>query len=414
MTITVIEKARVFDGHSPELMEGACVLFEGGDIKEVSTRAIASADARRINAGSRVLSPGFIDLHIHAYASEMNLQLSEQLGPAYNGAHAARMLGHALDCGFTTVRDIGGGDWRLAATIDRGFIRAPRFFYAGRILSMTGGHGDLRPRHVTHADCGPCGCSASEVFTVLADGVDECIKAAREELRLGAHCIKIMGSGGVASPSDPIWMNQYREDEIRAIVGECRERRTYVSSHCHAPEAIRRSVDYGVRVIEHGSMMDAETANHVARSDAYIVPTMAIVSAMVELGASLGLPPVSLEKVKIGAASAFSALEEMRRADLRLGFGTDLLGDAYDYQSREFTLRRDVFAPIEILRQATSASAEILMQEGRLGCIAPGAAADIILIDGDPLEDISILAEKGRNVPFVMRAGDIVKNWLAN
>ncbi len=158
---------------------------------------------------------------------------ADRAGEAYRTAHAVRMLGHALDCGFTTVRDIGGGDYSLWRAIEADLVRSPRFFYAGRMLSMTGGHGDSRLVNEVEHTHGYCSCGNMNSLCVLADGVDACIKAAREELRRGAHCIKIMGSGGVASPTDPIWMNQYRQDEIEAIVGECTERRTYVSAHCH-------------------------------------------------------------------------------------------------------------------------------------------------------------------------------------
>lgn len=411
--ITIIENARLFDGMSGTCPEGMSVLIEGDTIREVSDRPIDSPSARRIDAAGRTLMPGLIDLHIHAYASHVNLQLVETAGQPYNTAHAARMLCHALDCGFTTVRDIGGGDWSLAAAIRDGLIRSPRFFYAGRVISMTGGHGDMRPMHVSRHDHGSlCQCGESGVFSVLADGVDECLKAVREELRQGAHCIKIMGSGGVTSPADPIWMNQYREDEIRAIVGECAERRTYVSSHCHGADAIRRSVEYGVRVIEHGTLIDAETAAYVAKAGAFVVPTMAIIWALMEDGVKLGLPPVSQEKIKVAYAAALEGMAHMRDAGVRLGFGTDLLGEAVFRQTSEFRIRREVFSPLEILRQATSGSAAILMQEDRLGRIAPDAAADLLLVDGDPLADVSLLAEQGRHLDLIMRDGEIVTNRL--
>ncbi len=181
------------------------------------------------------------------------------------------MLGFALNCGFTTVRDIGGGDYGLSRAIGDRLIRAPRVFYAGKMLSMTGGHGDSRPMSTGHHHQGYFSCGDANSLSVMADGVDACIKAAREELRRGAHCIKIMASGGAASPADPIWMNQYREDEIRAVVTETTERRTYTSAHCHPADSIRRCVSFGVRVIEHGTLMDDETARFVAESGAYVV-----------------------------------------------------------------------------------------------------------------------------------------------
>jgi imidazolonepropionase-like amidohydrolase len=280
---------------------------------------------------------------------------------------------------------------------------------------MTGGHGDMRqieerPRY--ESVCGCAGSPLANTFAVMADGVDACIRAAREELRQGAHCLKIMGSGGVASPTDPIWMNQYREDEIRAIVNECTERRTYVSSHCHPASAVRRSVAFGVRSIEHGTLIDADTAQFVAERGAYIVPTMAIIFALVEQGRALGFPPQSQAKVEEVFRQALSGMDAMRRAGVKVCFGTDLLGRTYTDQCREFTLRREVFEPVEILRQATSMAAEMMMMAGQIGCIAPGAQADLLVVDGNPLADIGLLAADGRHLAVIVRGGGLVKNEL--
>lgn len=270
----------------------------------------------------------------------------------------------------------------------------------------------MRPVHVSTHDHAFCSCGNVNTFAVIADGVDECLKAARAELRRGAHCIKIMGSGGVASPLDPIWMNQYREDEIRAIVGECAERRSYVSSHCHPAGGVRRSVEFGVRVIEHGTLIDADTAAFVAEREAFVVPTMAVAFALTELGAKLGFPKESQEKLAVAFEGALRGLDHMRSAGVKMGFGTDLLGSTYNQQCREFTIRSEVFSPIEILRQATSTAAQILMQDGKLGCVAADAFADLIVVNGDPLTDISLLAADGRNLDLIMRNGEIIKNTL--
>jgi imidazolonepropionase-like amidohydrolase len=257
--------------------------------------------------------------------------------------------------------------------------------------------------------CGCAGASAN-MFAVIADGIDGVVRATREELRQGAHCIKIMGSGGVASPTDPLWMNQYREDEIRAIVNECTERRTYVSAHCHPASAIRRCVAFGVRSIEHGTMMDDDTAAFVAQQGAFVVPTMSIIFALVERGRALGFPPASQAKVEQVGEQAFAGLEAMRRAGVKVAYGTDLLGSTYTDECREFTLRSRVFTPLELLRQATSTAAELLMMEGRIGCVAPGAEADLLLVDGDPLADIGLLAADGRHLRAIVRAGELVKS----
>jgi len=412
MTSLLLKNARIFDGTNADCAEGMYLRVADGVIAEISSRTISAPGARVIDVGGRTVMPGLIDAHLHAYCSDVSMQKIEAIGEPYRTAHAIRMLGHALDCGFTTVRDIGGGDYSLAKAIADGLVRAPRFFYAGRVLSMTGGHGDFRPLEQKSHDHELCSCGIVNWACRVADGVDACIAAARDELRQGAHCIKIMGSGGVASPTDPIWMNQYREDEIRAIVNECGERRTYAAAHCHPASAIRRCVECGVRSIEHGTLIDDDTARFVAERGAYIVPTMVVIFALVEMGKELGFPAASQEKAEYAYTEALSGMDKMRRAGVKIGFGTDLLGALYPQQCREFTIRSEVFTPLDLLRQATSANAELMMQKGKLGCIAPGAQADLLVVDGDPLKDISLLAANGKNLRAIVRGGEVVKDEL--
>jgi len=412
MSTLLFKNARIFDGTNAECAEGMYLRVADGSIQEVSPKPIADKAARVIDVAGRTLMPGLIDAHMHAYCSDVSMHKVEAMGEPYRTAHAVRMLGHALDCGFTTVRDIGGGDYSLAKAIADGLVRAPRFFYAGRVLSMTGGHGDFRPLEQKSHHHELCSCGIVNWACRVADGVDACIAAARDELRQGAHCIKIMGSGGVASPTDPIWMNQYREDEIRAIVNECVERRTYVAAHCHPASAVRRCVDFGVRSIEHGTLIDDDTARFVAERGAYIVPTMVVIFTLVEMGKELGFPPVSQEKAEYAYKQALSGMDKMRSAGVKIGFGTDLLGSTYVQECREFTIRSEVFSPLELLRQATSINAELMMHQGKLGCIAPGAHADLLVVDGDPLKDISLLTADGKKLRMIVRAGEIVKNEL--
>ncbi len=407
MTKTLFKNARIFDGITEECPEGMQVLVEDGIIREVTDRPIAAANVRVIDVGGRTLMPGLIDAHIHAYSCDITDVSTETYGEAYRTAHAIRMLGHALDCGFTTVRDVGGGDYGLSRAIADGLVRAPRFFYAGKHLSITGGHGDIK---LAHEIGGLCGCGAVTALARVADGVDGVIHAARDELRCGAHCIKILASGGVISPCDPVWMNQYSEEEIRAVVRETEERRTYTTAHCHPVSAIRRCINCGVRCIEHGTLMDSATAKLVASTGTYVVPTIVIIFTLVELGESLGIPPTNLRKAREIYQHALVGLDHMRQAGVKVGFGTDLLGKLYTQQCREFLLRREVFSPLEILRQATSMSADLMMQGGKLGCVSAGAYADLIVVDGDPLEDIGLLAQDGRCLSTIMRGGEIIKH----
>ena len=416
MTTTqlLFTNARLFDGTGPECPDGMSVRVADGRIQEVSAQPLAAGGARVVDLGGRTLMPGLIDAHVHAFGSDVVPQRIESLGEAYRTAHAVRMLGHALACGFTTVRDVGGGNYSLYRALADGLVAGPRYLYSGKILSMTGGHGDLRQLEDRPRYSAACACDSplANTFAVLADGVDACLRAAREELRQGAHCLKIMGSGGVVSPTDPIWMNQYREDEIRAIVGECTERRSYVASHCHPASAVRRSVEFGVRSIEHGTLIDDATARFVAERGAYVVPTLSICFALVEMGRQLGFPPQSQAKADAVAKQAIEGLDSMRRAGVKVCFGTDLIGSTYTQQCREFTLRAQVFTPVELLRQATSTAAEMMRMEGEIGCIAPGAHADLLVVDGDPMRDISLLAADGRALRMVVRGGAVVKDEL--
>ncbi|TMH56941.1 MAG: amidohydrolase family protein [Betaproteobacteria bacterium] len=398
MTPLLFKNARIFDGTDAECAEGMYLRISDGLIQEISPKPVTDKDARLIDLKGRTLMPGLIDAHMHAYCSDVSMQKVEAMGEPYRTV--------------TTVRDIGGGDYSLAKAIADGLVRAPRFFYAGKVLSMTGGHGDFRPLEQKSHNHELCPCGIVNWACRMADGVDACIQAARDELRQGAHCIKIMGSGGVASPTDPIWMNQYREDEIRAIVNECAERRTYVAAHCHPASAIRRCVEFGVRSIEHGTLIDDDTAKFVAERGAYIVPTMVVIFALVETGKELGFSAVSLEKAEYAYKQALSGMDKMRSAGVKIGFGTDLLGSTYVQECREFTIRSEVFTPLELLRQATSVNAELMLQQGKLGCIAPGAHADLLVVDGDPLKDISLLAANGKNLRMIVRGGEVVKDEL--
>jgi imidazolonepropionase-like amidohydrolase len=410
MTSLLFKNARIFDGTHGDCAEGQWLRVADGLVQEISSTPLAAGEAQLIDVAGRTLMPGLIDAHVHAFASDVAVARIEAQGEAYRTAHAARMLGHALDCGFTTVRDIGGGNYSLYKAVADGLLRAPHFLYAGKILSMTGGHGDMRQIDERPRYAPACACIEANTFSVMADGVDECLKQAREQLRQGAHCIKLMGSGGVASPTDPIWMNQYREDEIRAIVGECTERRSYASAHCHPASAVRRCVEFGVRAIEHGTLIDAETAAFVAARGAFIVPTMVVIHALVELGRELGFPPQSQAKAEVAAKQAISGLDLMRSAGVKVVFGTDLLGSTYTQQCREFSLRSQVFTPLEILRQATSTAAEMMLLDGRIGCVAPGARADLLVVDGDPLADIGLLAADGRHLRTIVRGGELIKH----
>ncbi len=411
MSMIILKNATVFDGRSAELLEGASVVIEGERIREVTAGPVKMPNAQMIDVGGRTLMPGLIDAHAHPHISALNVGDATQFHPTYFAHHAARVLKFALSCGFTSIRDTGGGDAGLAMAIDEGLIEAPRLYYAGRVLSQTGGHADMRDhRHVEHELCA-CRVHADSLG-VIVDGVDKVRWAVREEIRKGAHHIKIMGSGGVSSPSDPVDVCQFAMEEIRVVVEEAERAKKYVAAHCHPVAAIRRCVEAGVRSIEHVTFIDPPTAQYLAERGAYAVPTMTIMYALKAEGAKLGLPKRSLEKLEETLVVGLYCLENLHKAGAPMGFGCDLIGPLYTWQCHEFRVRAEVLKPIDILRSATTVNAEIMQRSGEIGCIAPGAYADLIMVNGNPLADIGLLAENGRHLPLVMKGGRIFKNEL--
>ena len=331
----------------------------------------------------------------------------DALSPALRALHARRILEDTLQRGFTTIRDAAGGDFTLARGLERGLINGPRFFYPGLAISQTGGHGDFRaPGDGASCLCGYCGA-----LSTVADGVEDVRKCVREQLRHGATHVKLFASGGVLSPSDPFWMNQFSEEEIRVAVEEAETRRTYVMAHAHTNQAVIRCLRNGVRSIEHATAIEDDGARLLVEQQAFAVPTLVIIDEIMRAGPSLGLSPALMDKMRALSGTALESLDRLRRAGAKIGFGTDLLGSIMPQQSREFSLRRAVCSPLEILRSATSVNADIVQMTGRLGVVAPDAFADLLVIDGDPLADISVLEDHAR-IRLIVRAGDICKNTL--
>ena len=410
MHTILFHNARLFDGETDTLRDDVSVLVEGGRIREVSERAIASANAERIDVGRRTLMPGLIDAHFHAYATELDLGKAGETPRSLHALEAHILLENALARGFTTVRDAAGADYGLARATERGLIKGPRIFYAGRAITQTGGHGDFRGPAKESIEA-PCAC-ASNTMAWVADGPDEVRKAAREELRKGADQIKIFVSGGISSPSDPVWMPQFTDEEIKAAVAEAASRRTYVMAHAYTAESIARSVKCGVRSIEHGNLIDRAAAEVVKKHEAFVVPTLVTYDAFHKFGAEGGAPDYLLKKLEDVRTAGLEALSLLQEAGVQTGFGTDLLGELHVHQSEEFLIRAQVMRPVDILRSATSVNARLLNRAGELGVVKPGALADLIVIDGDPLADLSLLTHQGAHLPVIMKGGELMKMEL--
>ena len=380
MTTLAVINAAVFDGVSDELTDGP-VLVEAGRITQVG--GSVSTVETVIDAHGGTVLPGLIDAHFHAYAVALNLLDIEARPLSYVALTGARRLRRALSRGFTSVRDVAGGDAGFANAIAEGLFPSPRYFYTGPALSQTGGHGDARAQ-----DSDLCGCGHH--MNEVVDGVDALRQAVRDRFRRGAHAIKIMTSGGVVSLTDPIRVPQYSPDEIRAVTEEATRRGSYVAAHAYSPEAITHSVRNGVRSIEHGNLLDAPTAALLAEHDAYLVPTLATYDAMDRRGADIGMAPVSRAKNREVLTAGRTAVELARAAGVPIGFGTDLMGVLEDEQLNGLRLHVEIEGPAQTLRSATSVNADLLGRPD-LGRVRPDCLADLLIIHGNPFRNPDLL-----------------------
>jgi imidazolonepropionase-like amidohydrolase len=413
MNPVLFRNGALLDPRQPELVHGSDVLVEDGIIREVSDKPIKSDSARVIDVKGKTIMPGLIDLHVHVVAIEFNLPRVATLPNVLVTLRAVPIMRAMLRRGFTTVRDAGGAGHAFKQAVESGLVEGPRMFVSGRALSQTGGHADTRARSDYIASESPCGCCVRVgALGRVADGVDEVRRAVREELQMGADQIKIMASGGVASPTDPVGAFGYSEDEIRAIVAEAQGRDTYVLAHAYTPKAIARAVRCGVRTIEHGNLIDDETARLIVEHGAYVVPTLVTYDALASEGAKYGLPEASIAKVADVHEAGLRSIEIMKRAGVKMGFGTDLLGEAQRLQSDEFRLLAQVLSPAEAIASATLVGAEVLGMSDKLGRLAPGAFADVLVVDGNPLKSVDCLLGQGEHIPLVMKGGRICFNEL--
>jgi imidazolonepropionase-like amidohydrolase len=411
--MTVFVNGKIFDGEQATLIEGANVFLNGDLIAEVSDRPPNPDDGEIIDCAGSTIMPGLIDAHVHAHALSVRLHDVDRAPPSLRTAWAGRMLGNMLSRGFTTVRDTGGADYGLFLALERGYIRGPRLYYCGRAISQTGGHGDFRDPHHHHAHDDQilaCGCGMVNSLGIVVDGVDAVTRVVRESLFRGSNFIKFMGSGGVSSTGDSLDSIQFSDEEVRAIVGEVERHGAYCTAHIHPDKALRRAIQLGVHCIEHGTLIEPDTARMAADAGTAIVPTMAIIASLAARGEELGYPAESLAKLATIKDQAVGRMQHMKDAGVRVGFGTDLLGALENDQLTEFHIRSNIFSNIEILRQATSGNAEIIGAKGELGIIRKGAKADLLVVEGDPLADLAVIATPGRPPEMIYSRGRKISN----
>jgi imidazolonepropionase-like amidohydrolase len=394
------------------LQPGMELRIEGDKVVEVSPTPITPGAAEVIDCGGRVVMPGLIDSHVHAMLSEVNIGFLEKVPLTLATARAAPLLRGMIDRGFTTVRDTGGADWGLKQAVAEGSIVGPRLFIAGQAIGPTGGHSDGRRR--TDVFGARCHCCNAMAFTMcVSDGVSETRKAAREQMRQGADQVKIMMSGGVASPYDPLDSLQFSDGEIAAAVEEAAAFGRYVCAHAYSAKAITRAAHAGVRTIEHGNLIDEASAKLMAGKGMFLVANLIAYYAMKERAAEFGMTGEMLEKNDMVIDGALRSLEICKAAGVKVAYGSDLLGALQVDQSREFLLRREAVQPIEIIRSATTIGAEVVRMEGKLGTLQVGAFADLIVIDGNPLNDLGVFQEQGRHLAAIMKGGVFHKRALA-
>src|SRR5712672_168710 len=410
MAVTHFKNFAMLDPEIGELRGGHELAVEGETIKEVSAKPIRAPEAAVVDCGGRTLMPGLIDSHVHVVLSDVVIRNLESVPLTLMTARAARLMRGMLDRGFTSVRDTGGADWGLKEATDKGLLPGPRLFIAGRAIGPTGGHSDGRRRTDFGLRC-QC-CNALSFAMGIADGTTEVRRAVREEMRQGCDQVKIMMSGGVASPYDPLDSLQFSVGEVEAAVQEAHAFGRYVCAHAYTPEAITRAANAGVRTIEHGNLIDDASARLMAEKGMFLVANLVTYYAMKDRAAQFGMIGESLAKNEIVLQGGLKSLEICKRHGIPVAYGSDLLGELHWDQSKEFTIRQEVVSPIEIIRSATVIGAEVLRMPGKLGTLQPGAFSDAIIVDGNPLKDLALLGDQGKHLSLIMKAGHLHKNQL--
>jgi len=421
--VTLFQNVRIFDGKSTALSAPSNVLVRGNAIERISANPITvdmNANVRVIAGQGRVLMPGLIDAHWHAFMAATPQMLLATAGISYLHLLAARQAEATLMRGFTTVRDMGGPVFGLKRAIDEGVMIGPRIYPSGAFISQTSGHGDFRFRfELPRSPGGPLSHSELEGLAAIADSPDEVRLRAREQLRQGASQIKVMAGGGVASPYNPIESIQYTEAEIHAAVEAADNWGTYVTVHAYTPPAIQQAVAAGVKCVEHGQLIDEPTARLLADKGIWwsLQPFMDDEDVLATLG------PVSRKKALEVFAGTDNAYKLAKKYNIKTAFGTDLLFDAKIASRQGAQLAKLVrwYTPGEALKMATADNGQLMALSGfinpypgKLGVVEEGALADLLLVDGNPLENIKLIEDPDKSFSVIMKNGIVYKNTVPN
>jgi imidazolonepropionase-like amidohydrolase len=405
---TLIVNGTLLETESMTLVGERHLVLEGDRIVDVGETRPGGSFDYTIDARDRFVMPGFVDAHVHHVITSVDFSKMLRAGSVERALGMVRLAEGMVQRGFTTVRDAAGDVGDLIRAIDSGMSLGPRIARAGRCLSQTGGHGDITPsdRWATDDACA-CRLNSNELSHV-ADGPDAVRLAARAELRAGSDFIKIMSSGGVASPTDPFDAVQYTAEEVRAITVETDHRHTYTTAHAYQPDAIMLAIEHGVRCIEHGNLLDGPTATRMAELGVTMVPTLVTYRAMRDNGAKFGMPERNLEKNQGVFEHGLNSIGVARAAGVELGFGTDLLGELQSAQNQEFAIRAELEPAADVLDSMYRVNVKLCRADGEVGRLAPGYSADVVVSNVDPIANLAGLAEPNAALASVVCRGNIV------